>query len=341
MRTVAIEEAYATEAFIAGPGQQLLRQAEAARDHPLVAGGITELVDRLQDLGSGRIAAMDEGGVDVQVLSLTAPGVEQLPASSAVPMARDANDRVAEAVREYPQRFAAFAALPTSDPDQAAEELRRAVMELGFCGALINGHSRGRYLDDRFFWPILTEADALGVPLYLHPTPPPPSVVAAIYRGNYPDEVAGALATAAWGWQVDTALHLMRVIVSGALDRLPSLQFIVGHMGEALPFMLPRLEQALDPRFTHLDRSLAAYLRENIHYTLSGFTSTATFLNLLLAVGADRIMFAADYPYASMTEARAFLDRLPVSTVDRARIAHRNAERLLRLNRTDAVGLAG
>jgi uncharacterized protein len=332
MRAIAVEEAFATEAFLAGPGTQLLRQAEAARDHPLVADRVTKLLDRLQDLGAGRIAAMDDAGIDVQVLSLTSPGVEQLGAAAAVPMARDANERAAAAVDEHPQRFAAFATLPTSAPDEAAKELTHAITDFGFCGALINGHSQGRYLDDEFFWPILTRAEALEVPLYLHPTAPAPPTM-EMYRGNYTDEIAGALATAAWGWHIDTALHLLRVIASGALDRFPSLQFVVGHMGEGLPFMLPRLEQALDPHFTHLERPIGAYLRENVHYTLSGFTSTATFLNLLLEVGTDRIMFAADYPYASMSDARVFLDTLPVSTKDRARIAHQNAERLLNVHR--------
>jgi predicted TIM-barrel fold metal-dependent hydrolase len=337
MRVIAIEEAYATEAFLAGPGQELLRQAEAAREHPRVAHGIERLVRQLGDLGEGRIAAMDAAGIEVQVLSLTAPGVEQLDPADAVPMARDANERAAAAVRAHPGRFAAFAALPTRAPEQAAAELERAVTELGCCGALINGHSRGRYLDDEFFWPILECAEHLGVPIYLHPTPPPPPVLTALYRGNYPDQLAGALATGAWGWHVDTALHLLRLVLSGAFDRFPTLQLVIGHMGEALPFMLPRLDQTLPPPFTHLARPVGDYLRENVHYTLSGFTALPAFLNLLLEVGVDRIMFAADHPYASMAEARTFLDRLPVSPADRDRIAHRNAERLLGL----AVPAAG
>ena len=337
MRVIAVEEAYATEAFLNGPGQQLLAQAEVAKEHPRVAEGITALVDRLIDLGAGRLAEMDAAGVDVQVLSLTAPGIEQLDPTEAVPVARDANDRVAEVLRTHGDRFAAFAALPTSAPDQAAAELERVVTGYGFCGALINGHTQGRQLDDTFFWPILECAESLGVPVYLHPTAPTPSMMATVYRGNYPDAVAGALATAAWGWHVDTGLHLLRLVASGALDRFPALQLVLGHLGEALPFMLPRLEQGLHPALTHLGRPFGAYLRENVHYTLSGFTTTAAFLNLLLEVGAERILFAADHPYASMREARAFLDRLPVSPADRRRIASGNAERLLRLPTSDGT----
>jgi predicted TIM-barrel fold metal-dependent hydrolase len=193
------------------------------------------------------------------------------------------------------------------------------------------GHSRGRYLDDEFFWPILACAEALQVPLYLHPTPPPPSVIKSVYTGNYALEVAGVLATAAWGWHIDTAIHVVRLILSGALDRYPGLQLVIGHLGETLPFMLPRLERALPRELTDLDRPVSAYLRENVHYTFSGFNWTPAFLDLLLQVGADRIMFSTDHPYGSMTQARTFLDQLPASAADKERIAHGNAERLLRL----------
>jgi uncharacterized protein len=154
-------------------------------------------------------------------------------------------------------------------------------------------------------------------------------VIDAYYAGLAPG-VTARLSTAAWGWHIETATHVLRIILAGALDRYPRLQLVVGHTGEALPFMLPRLDRNLPRDLTKLDRPLAAYLRENLHYTFSGFNFLPTFLDLLLQVGADRILFSADYPYASMTEARTFLDQLPVSTVDKARIAHGNAERLLR-----------
>ena len=152
-----------------------------------------------------------------------------------------------------------------------------------------------------------------------------------VYAGNYEPDVTSLLATAAWGWHIDTAIHVLRLILSGAFDRFPDLQLIIGHLGEGLPFMLPRLELALPVGVTKLQRPVGAYLRENLHYSVSGFNWTQAFLDLLLQVGADRIMFSADHPYASMAQARAFLDHLPVSTADRARIAHTNAEQLLRL----------
>lgn len=321
MRTITLEEHYASPAFLQGPGQHL-------KELPRLMGN-PDIVEQLSDLGDRRIADMDAAGIDVQVLSLTAPGVEPLDAAEAAPIAREANDLVADAVRRHPRRFAGFAAVPTAAPDAAAEELERTVRDHGFKGAMINGHCRGRYLDDAAFRPILERAEALQVPIYLHPTPPPRPVIDAYYAGLAPG-VTARLSTAAWGWHIETATHVLRLILGGAFDRYPRLQLVVGHMGEALPFMLPRLDRSLPRDLTRLDRPLAAYLRENIHYTFSGFNFLPTFLDLLLQVGADRILFSADYPYASMTEARAFLDQLPVSTADKERIAHGNAERLLR-----------
>lgn len=280
--------------------------------------------------GDGRVAKMDAAGIEVQVLSLSAPGVEQSPAEEAIALARAANDAVAEAVRRHPDRLAAFAAVPTPAPDQAADELERAVTELGFKGAAINGHVRGAYLDDRRFEPILERAQALQVPIYLHPTPPPQPVMDTYFAGFSPD-VSYGFATGAWGWHIETAVHVVRMILGGVFDRLPRLQVAIGHMGEALPFMLPRLDVALPPDVTTLERPVGAYLRENVHYTFAGFNWTSTFLPLVQQVGVDRIMFSADHPYRSMTEARAFLDLAPVSPADRERIAHVNAERLLGL----------
>jgi predicted TIM-barrel fold metal-dependent hydrolase len=320
MRTITLEEHYATQALLDAP----------APNAPYDLRAFPPLVAQLCDIDAGRIAAMDAAGIDVQVLSLTSPGVEQLEAADAVAVARDANDRLAAAVRQHPTRFAGFAALPTSAPDTAADELERTVRDYGFKGALLNGHTRGRYLDDQFFWPILERAEALDVPLYLHPTPPPRPVIDATYAG-LPPRIMALLATGAWGWHVDTAQHVLRLILSGAFDRYPRLQLVIGHLGETLPFMLPRFDVALPSRATGLARPISAYLRENVHYTFSGFNWTPAFLDLFLQVGVDRIMFSADYPYASMVEARAFLDQLPVSPADKARIAHGNAERLLRL----------
>jgi uncharacterized protein len=323
MRTITLEEHYMSPSFAKGPGAGTLRMVETL--------GKTGILERLTDLGAGRIAEMDAAGIDVQVLSLNAPGLEQLEAAEAVAMARTENDYLADAVRRHPARFAGFAVLPTPAPDAAAKELERTVQEYGFKGAIIFGHIRGRYLDDPSFRPILEQATALDVPIYLHPALPPRPVIDASYGGFAP-EVTRVLATAAWGWHIETAVHVIRLIVGGIFDRLPRLQIVIGHDGEALPFMLPRLDDSLPASLTKLARRPSDYLRENVSYTPSGWTYPATFLNLLLEVGADRIMFSTDYPFLSMADARAFLDRLPVSPADKERIAHGNAERLLRMS---------
>ncbi|QBD83652.1 amidohydrolase [Ktedonosporobacter rubrisoli] len=322
MRVIALEEHFVSPAFLDGPGRYIKEQARTPASSQFLAW--------LSDLDTGRIAAMDTAGITVQVLSLGSPGVEQLDAAEAISVSRETNDYLAAAIRRHPERFVGLAALPTAAPAVAADELERAVRELGFRGALINGHTRGRYLDDQFFWPILERAETLQVPLYLHPTPPPQSIVETSYAGFAP-EVTARLSTYAWGWHVETAIHVLRLVLGGVFDRYPRLQFVVGHMGEGLSFMLPRIERYLPAEVTKLQRSIGAYLRENLYYTFSGFTWTSMFLNLLLELGSERIMFSVDYPNASMVETRDFLERLPVRPSDKELIAHGNAERLLRL----------
>src|SRR6202035_2050094 len=210
-------------------------------------------------------------GIDMQVLSINAPGTEQLDAAEALTIARESNEFLGAAVKKHPKRFAGLAALPTMVPDKAAAELERCVRELGFRGALINGHVRGRYMDDKFFWPIFERAEALNVPIYMHPTRPPQAVVEAEYSGFSPEE-------------------------SWVFARDPKLQIVVGHLSEGLSFMLPRLDRNFQPPLTKLQRTLGDYLRQNVHYTFGGFNFPATFLGLLLEVGAERIMFSVDHP---------------------------------------------
>jgi uncharacterized protein len=329
MRTIILEEHFVSPAYLEGPGRSIKNQAQSANAQ--VAARYTRILDQLIDLDAKRIAAMDAAGIEMQVLSLNSPGVEQLDEAEAVSLAREANDHLAKAVKKHPNRLAGLATLPTATPDVAANELERMVQNYGFKGGVINGHNRGRYLDDAFFWPILERAEALRVPLYLHPTPPPQRVVEAYYTGNYSPEVAAQFSTAAWGWHIETAIHVLRIILSGAFDRYPGLKLIIGHLGEALPFMLPRLNNSLPKETTKLARPVGDYLRNNVYYTISGFNFTPAFLDLWFQVGVDQIMFSVDYPYASMEAARAFLEQLPLSPADKERIAHGNAERLLGL----------
>ena len=323
MRTSTLEEHVASPAFFDGPARFVKERAEK------IGGRYSLVMDRLCDLGTKRLSEMDAAGIDMQVLSLSAPGVEQLEAADAIPMARDTNDYLADAVKKYPTRFAGFAAVPTGAPDKAAEELDRRVRE-GFKGAVINGHNRGRYLDNKFYWPILECAEALNVPIYLHPTPPPQPVIDVSYGGFSPI-VTDMLAGGAWGWHMETAVHMIRIVCGGVFDRFPKLQFIIGHMGEGLPFFFQRLD-IIPMEASKLKRPIISYLKENVHYTFSGMNFPPTYLDLFLELGGvDRIMFSADYPYQSMTWARNFLAQIPASPADKERIAHGNAEKLLRL----------
>jgi uncharacterized protein len=322
MRTITLEEHFATQNYLEGPGGWEFGDELKAR--------APHIIDLLCDVGEGRLAAMDEAGIDVQVLSLNAPGVEQLAAADAIAVARATNDVLTDTVKRHPARYLGFASMPTPAPDKAAAELETRVRNDGFKGALINGHARGRYLDDKFFWPIFEAAAALDVPIYLHPTRPPKAVIEASFGGFAP-AVTEMFAGPGWGWHIETAVHVIRLILGGVFDRFPQLQVAVGHLGEALPFMLPRLNRNMPPALTKLKRPLGDYLRGNIHYTFGGFNFPATFLDLLLEVGVSRIMFSVDHPYGSMKTARAFLDQLPVSPADRERIAHGNAETLLKL----------
>jgi len=324
MRIITLEEHFATPEFFDGPGRELKDRAQR------VGGRYANLIERLCDIDAKRIAEMDAAGIDFQVLSLTAPGVEQLDAADAIALAHDTNDYLADAVKKNPARFAGLAALPTAAPDKAVAELEHRVRAQGFKGAVINGHNRGRYLDDKFYAPILECAQSLDVPIYLHPTPPPQPVL-DIYYGGFAPLVTEMLAGGGWGWHIETAVHLIRMVVGGVFDRFPKLQIVIGHMGEGLPFFMQRFD-IIPGALTKLERPISAYLRENVHYTFSGFNFPPTFLDLLLELGGiDRIMFSADHPYQSMPIARAFLDQIPVSAADKERIAHGNAEKLFKL----------
>lgn len=318
-RAIGVEEHFLTQALLEGPAREM---SESGFMGPL---------DELLSIGDQRVAAMDAAGVDVQVLSINAPGAEPLDAAEAIAFARSTNDYLATAVNAHPDRLAGFATLPLSAPETAAGELERAVRQLGFKGAMINGHSRGRYLDDEFFSPVLAKAQELNVPLYLHPTPPPQPVIDASYTGNFSPSVSYRLATAGWGWHHETGTHALRMVLGGIFDRFPGLQVILGHQGEVIPLLLPRIERGFPQQLTGLRHSLRSYLRENFYYTFGGWNWGSMFTALRHLADADRILFSTDYPYGSMEEAYAFLIQLEVSQPERELIAHGNAERLLKI----------
>jgi uncharacterized protein len=321
MRVITLEEHFWTPEIAA---------AAAGERHPRAAPG-SPLEADLADLGERRLASMDANGIDLQVISHTTPGVQNLAdADEAIALARAANDRLAEAVREHPERFAGFATLPTQAPDAAAEELTRAVEQLGFKGAMVNGHASGRFLDEPSYDVLLERFAALGVPLYIHPTLPVRAVRDAYYRGV--EGAAGwSLAGAAWGWHAETGLHVLRLVLSGAFERHPRLQVVIGHMGEMLPFMLARIDDNLPPASTGLERLPSEYLLEHVHITTSGLFTLPPLQCALSVFGADRVLFSVDWPYAANEPGRRLLDTMPVSPADLHKLAHGNAERLLGL----------
>jgi predicted TIM-barrel fold metal-dependent hydrolase len=284
----------------------------------------------LDDLGEGRLQAMDAAGIDVQVLSALAYAVQELDPGQALDVSRDLNDRMAGAVAAHPGRFRAFATLPMCDPKASAAELTRAVEELGFVGTMIHGQTHGVFLDDRSADPVLATAERLGISVYLHPAPPPTAVRTAYFSGLEP-AVAATLATAGWGWHAECGLHVLRMVMGGVFERFPGLQVLVGHMGENLPFSLARADERLTPLATGLSASVADTVLQHVHVTTCGYTTDPPLLCALMVFGADRILFSVDHPFSDNAQATAFLRNAPLSPADKQKIAHGNAQRLLRL----------
>lgn len=294
--------------------------------------GSVALDAALTDMEGGRIDAMDQAGITFQVLSVVGAGAELLEGDEGVRFARDYNDRLATAVERNPDRFAAFAHLPMKDPVAAADELERCTKQLGFRGASINGTTDGMFLDNPRFEPILSRAADLGCPLYIHPGPAPRAVREAYYEG-LPAVTAFLLSTSGFGWHSETALHILRLVLSGTLDQHHGLKLIIGHMGELLPMLLKRVDENFEAGGgTGRQRTVSQTILDQVWITTSGFFDTSAFLAALTAFGADRILFSVDYPYAANAAGTAFLNSLPVSPADRARIAHGNADALLGLS---------
>ena len=290
-----------------------------------------EIRDYITDLGAQRIAHMDERGIDMQVIALTSPGVQVMPVAEATAYAADSNDQLAEGCRAHPDRFAGLAAVAPHNPDTAAKEIERAVTKLGLKGLLINSQTMGEYLDDQKFWPIFEAAEALDVPLYLHPQVPPKGLVGPMLERG----LDGAI----YGFGVDTGLHMLRIMTSGALDRFPKLQFVLGHLGEALPFLMYRLDYmhragVVSQRYASMkptQRKISEYLRENVYVTTSGqaWGPAITFCQQVL--GDDRVLYAMDYPYQHGAEEVVATDNVPMSAEAKRKLFQTNAERVFKL----------
>jgi predicted TIM-barrel fold metal-dependent hydrolase len=329
MRIVALEEHFTVPKIVSNIDPDAIKRR--GFPGPDFVWAQTVKRNELADLGGTRIADMDNSGITVQVLSVAGPGADLVPGAAGIALARAYNDALAEAVARHPDRYRGFAHLPMLAPEAAAIELERTVKELGFHGVLVNGPTDGRFLDDPSFDPILERAAALDVPIYIHPGIPAEAVRNAYYDG-LPGNFSFTMALSAWGWHAETAIHTLRLVLSGALERHPRLKIVIGHMGEALPFMLDRIDETTGAAAKSLlQRSVRQTMLDQVWITTSGFFTMVPFVAALMTFGADRIMFSVDYPFASNARARAFLDALPVSPADREKIAHGNADRLLRL----------
>jgi 2,3-dihydroxybenzoate decarboxylase len=316
-RVIAIEEAFS----VPGVTPPLSRNVIPLQDR-----FFEEWSRRLPDVAELRLADMDANGVDMQVLSLMS-GVEVITdPAAAVAVARQVNDYLAEVVAAHPTRFAGFAALPLQDPGAAVVELRRAVVELGLKGVLHNNHVLGHYLDEPQFRPVWAELERLGVTLYLHPAFVPAEIL-RVYEGQ--PVVSGP----SWGWTAAVGAHALRLIYGGVFDEFPGASVTLGHMGELLPFQMARLDSRYNtaPPDRRPPHPPSHYLRHNVYVTPSGVFSHSALRAATDAVGIDRVLFAIDYPFESTAEAVEFLRTAPYTPPDLRRIAHRNAERILRL----------
>ena len=288
-------------------------------------------METLLDIGKGRLQAMDEVGIDVQVLSFSSPGVEAMDIEDAKIMARKVNDELAEKISKHSDRFAGFATIASHEPESAALELERAVKQLGLKGVKINSHVQGQYLDAPKFRPIFEMAQKLDVPVYLHPRSPSPDIIQPYL--TYP-----VLVSQVFGFGAETSLHAMRLICSGLFDEYPKLKLILGHLGETLPFILWRLKDhrwdkvdVSNPLGPHTKEELSYYVKNNFYVTTSGNFFVPALLCTIMALGADRILFAVDSPFESSKAAVAFIESAPISDADKEKIFHLNAEKLLKL----------
>jgi 5-carboxyvanillate decarboxylase len=334
VRRIAVEEAFVTADITsewakvltgndAEPGFRMMGQTMLGH-----SPGARAVHEQLLDVGAGRIAVMDATGITMQILSITAPGVQVFDAATATALARNSNDVLVDAIGTYPMRLAGLAAIAPQDPAAAAAELGRVARLPGIKGLIVNSHTHGNYLDADKYSPIFEAAEALDLPLYLHPREPSPAMILP-----YLDY---GLYFAGWGFAAEAGLHAMRLIMSGVFHRYPKLTIVLGHMGEAIPFWLQRIDnryqlQVKIGAVSKLARLPSEYFRDNFVITTSGVCSEPALQLSLQVLGVERILFAADYPYESIEEAVTFMDGVALTDEDRARIYWKNAARVFHL----------
>jgi uncharacterized protein len=328
MRVVALEEHFTAPDLVRRIDPEIIKR-RGFRPRTGPPSGPNPL-DMLPEIGEQRLQLMDDAGITVQVLSNTGPGPDLLPGADGIALAREMNDHLAEAISRRPDRFAGFAVLPMETDTPTAHELVRAVKQLRFVGALINGTTGGRFLDHPHYRDLLAAAEELDVPIYIHPHLAPEPVRQAYYSNLQPG-AARVLEAAGWGWHSETAVHVLRLVLSGALDRHPKLKLIIGHMGEMLPMMLARIDEVFALDIGHLQRPISRAIVDQVWLTTSGIFTQPPFDAALQTFGIDRLMFSVDYPYAPNAKGRAFLDGVSLSPADMAKLTHGNADALLKL----------
>ena len=307
--------------------------AARALDEKLgLAGPVSEsrraMFRDLIDLGERRIAVMDEDGIAMQVIIIGSPGVQAFDPVQGCELSQLVNDRLSAACRAHPTRFAGLAAIAPQAPDNAARELDRAVKNLGLKGGIVNSHTHGEYLDDRKFWAIFEAAQALDVPIYLHPREPSPGMAGPLGMPGF---------RVAWGYGIETGTHVMRLIAGGVFDRFPRLKIVIGHMGESIPFTLERIDNRYlwETRMAGLPRKIerlpSEYFRDNIVVTTSGMNYRLPLLMTIEMLGADNVLFAGDWPFEIVRDSVDVVDALPLPEADKEKLYHRNAKRVFKL----------
>lgn len=288
-----------------------------------VAAPVTEqLFKQLSDFGDLRLATMDKAGIARAVLSISGPGVQaERDASVATAKAAESNDFLAREIQKRPDRYSGFAHIAVQQPKAAADELERCMRELKFCGAMINGHTNGQYLDDPALHPFWERAEALGAVVYLHPTDP--TTPAPVLNG------VPALRRATWEWGFETGSHALRLVFSGLFDRFPKAKLALGHMGETLPYLLSRFDSRAKLYGVKLAKPPSQYIKDNIVVTVSGVFAAEPLRCAVDALGRDKVMFAADYPFEDAVEAGHWMDTVPIEESLRADVAYNNAAKLL------------
>jgi 2,3-dihydroxybenzoate decarboxylase len=323
-RIVAVEEACQIPEIHAALKRRAGNSPPSMKTGPIAGPFVAPLLD----LGTGRVAQMDADGVDVQILSITSPGVQLFDAAEAVTLAALANDRMADAVKAFPTRFGALATMAPQDPAATAREIERAITTLGMNGALVNSHTNGEYLDDPKFWPIFEAAEALDCPIYIHPRDPSPGMEGPLTIPGF---------TVGWGYAVETGTHALRLISAGVFDRFPKLTVVLGHMGECLPFLADRInnrfvfEGPIARRQVKLRQPPADYLKTNFYVTTSGMNFWAPLAATLAVLGRDRVIYAIDHPMEVQAEEVQKLLRFPMKLEDRRFLCETNAVRVFKL----------